>query len=59
MVIWDLINGSYWFQAAIGGWHCLAVDDQGRAYAWGIVTRLLLFNLCLVSCLCGEYNTGI
>lgn len=24
------------FQAAIGGWHCLAVDDQGRAYAWGM-----------------------
>ncbi|CAN1788715.1 Ultraviolet-B receptor UVR8 [Linum perenne] len=22
-------------QAALGGWHCLAVDDQGRAYAWG------------------------
>ncbi|KAL6135401.1 hypothetical protein ACLB2K_067629 [Fragaria x ananassa] len=22
-------------KAAIGGWHCLAVDDQGRAYAWG------------------------
>lgn len=22
-------------QAAIGGWHCLAVDDQGQAYAWG------------------------
>ncbi|KAL5719895.1 hypothetical protein ACHQM5_012622 [Ranunculus cassubicifolius] len=22
-------------QAAIGGWHCLAVNDQGRAYAWG------------------------
>ncbi|MQM07717.1 hypothetical protein Taro_040559 [Colocasia esculenta] len=22
-------------QAAIGGWHCLAVDDQGHAYAWG------------------------
>ncbi|PNY09118.1 E3 ubiquitin-protein ligase herc2-like protein [Trifolium pratense] len=22
-------------QAAIGGWHCLAVDDHGRAYAWG------------------------
>lgn len=22
-------------QAAIGGWHCLAVDNQGRAYAWG------------------------
>ncbi|KAK8928396.1 Ultraviolet-B receptor UVR8 [Platanthera zijinensis] len=22
-------------QAAIGGWHCIAVDDQGRAYAWG------------------------
>lgn len=24
-------------QAAIGGWHCLAVDDQGRAYAWGML----------------------
>ncbi|GMH20674.1 hypothetical protein Nepgr_022515 [Nepenthes gracilis] len=22
-------------QAAIGGWHCLAVDDEGHAYAWG------------------------
>jgi hypothetical protein len=22
-------------QAAIGGWHCLAVDEDGRAYAWG------------------------
>ncbi|XWS30697.1 hypothetical protein CRYUN_Cryun23aG0009500 [Craigia yunnanensis] len=22
-------------QAAIGGWHCLAVDGEGRAYAWG------------------------
>lgn len=22
-------------QAAIGGWHCLAVDTNGRAYAWG------------------------
>eukprot|EP00252_Welwitschia_mirabilis_P008229 TRINITY_DN1997_c0_g1_i1.p1 TRINITY_DN1997_c0_g1~~TRINITY_DN1997_c0_g1_i1.p1 ORF type:complete len:395 (-),score=50.19 TRINITY_DN1997_c0_g1_i1:384-1568(-) len=22
-------------QAAIGGWHCLAVDDHGQAYAWG------------------------
>ncbi|KAK2420282.1 Regulator of chromosome condensation (RCC1) family protein [Trifolium repens] len=22
-------------QAAIGGWHCLAVDDHGKAYAWG------------------------
>ncbi|XP_039127125.1 ultraviolet-B receptor UVR8-like [Dioscorea cayenensis subsp. rotundata] len=22
-------------QAAVDGWHCLAVDDQGRAYAWG------------------------
>mmetsp|Transcript_5358 Transcript_5358/g.15331 ORF Transcript_5358/g.15331 Transcript_5358/m.15331 type:complete len:664 (+) Transcript_5358:598-2589(+) len=22
-------------QAAIGGWHCLAVDDQGQAYAFG------------------------
>jgi hypothetical protein len=26
-------------QAAIGGWHCLAVDDKGRAYAWGRGTR--------------------
>lgn len=25
-------------QAAIGGWHCLAVDDQGHAYAWGMHT---------------------
>ncbi|XP_073033061.1 ultraviolet-B receptor UVR8-like isoform X1 [Primulina eburnea] len=25
-------------QAAIGGWHCLAVDEQGRAYAWGTST---------------------
>lgn len=25
----------YMVQAAIGGWHCLAVDDEGRAYAWG------------------------
>ncbi|KAJ7565806.1 hypothetical protein O6H91_02G076100 [Diphasiastrum complanatum] len=22
-------------QAAIGGWHCLAVDEEGRTYAWG------------------------
>ncbi|KAJ3677410.1 hypothetical protein LUZ60_003134 [Juncus effusus] len=22
-------------QATIGGWHCLAVDEQGHAYAWG------------------------
>ncbi|KMZ73994.1 Regulator of chromosome condensation (RCC1) family protein [Zostera marina] len=22
-------------QAAIGGWHCLAVDDKGCTYAWG------------------------
>eukprot|EP00271_Cylindrocystis_brebissonii_P001995 TRINITY_DN1234_c0_g2_i1.p1 TRINITY_DN1234_c0_g2~~TRINITY_DN1234_c0_g2_i1.p1 ORF type:complete len:774 (+),score=158.02 TRINITY_DN1234_c0_g2_i1:215-2536(+) len=22
-------------QAAIGGWHCLAVDEQGQVYAWG------------------------
>ncbi|KAL3568274.1 hypothetical protein D5086_030925 [Populus alba] len=30
----DLANVNI-VQAAIGGWHCLAVDDQGRAYAWG------------------------
>ncbi|KAF7130683.1 hypothetical protein RHSIM_Rhsim10G0063200 [Rhododendron simsii] len=34
-------------QAAIGGWHCLAVDDQGRAYAWGII--LLLYSNHLVA----------
>jgi hypothetical protein len=22
-------------QAAIGGWHCLALDDDGQTYAWG------------------------
>lgn len=22
-------------QVAIGGWHCLAVDSTGQAYAWG------------------------
>ncbi|KAK9811056.1 hypothetical protein WJX73_009758 [Symbiochloris irregularis] len=22
-------------QVAIGGWHCLAVNDEGQAYAWG------------------------
>lgn len=31
---------SFSSQAAIGGWHCLAVDDQGRAYAWGMHTLL-------------------
>ncbi|KAL8161813.1 hypothetical protein V2J09_013302 [Rumex salicifolius] len=29
------LDGVKIVQAAIGGWHCLAVDDQGRAYAWG------------------------
>ena len=33
--------GLCWFQAAIGGWHCLAVDDKGRAYAWGKRARFL------------------
>lgn len=28
-------------QAAIGGWHCLAVDDQGHAYAWGMIIHYL------------------
>uniref|UniRef100_A0A453RTU9 RCC1-like domain-containing protein n=1 Tax=Aegilops tauschii subsp. strangulata TaxID=200361 RepID=A0A453RTU9_AEGTS len=28
-------SGSRSCRAAIGGWHCLAVDDKGRAYAWG------------------------
>ncbi len=22
-------------QAAIGGWHCLAVSAEGQAYSWG------------------------
>lgn len=22
-------------QVALGGWHCLALDDEGRVYAWG------------------------
>ncbi|KAL2335285.1 hypothetical protein Fmac_016498 [Flemingia macrophylla] len=29
------LSGVKIVQAAIGGWHCLAVDDQGKAYAWG------------------------
>ncbi|KAJ4733293.1 Regulator of chromosome condensation (RCC1) family protein [Rhynchospora pubera] len=29
------LSDAKFVQAAIGGWHCLAVDDQGRAYAWG------------------------
>uniref|UniRef100_A0A0A9GHV5 RCC1-like domain-containing protein n=1 Tax=Arundo donax TaxID=35708 RepID=A0A0A9GHV5_ARUDO len=31
----DALAGVKIVQAAIGGWHCLAVDDKGRAYAWG------------------------
>ncbi|AQK52430.1 putative regulator of chromosome condensation (RCC1) family protein isoform X1 [Zea mays] len=31
----DALAGFKIVQAAIGGWHCLAVDDKGRAYAWG------------------------
>uniref|UniRef100_A0A0E0IC63 RCC1-like domain-containing protein n=1 Tax=Oryza nivara TaxID=4536 RepID=A0A0E0IC63_ORYNI len=31
----DALAGVSIVQAAIGGWHCLAVDDKGRAYAWG------------------------
>uniref|UniRef100_A0A453RTD8 RCC1-like domain-containing protein n=2 Tax=Aegilops tauschii subsp. strangulata TaxID=200361 RepID=A0A453RTD8_AEGTS len=31
----DALIGVKIVQAAIGGWHCLAVDDKGRAYAWG------------------------
>jgi alpha-tubulin suppressor-like RCC1 family protein len=22
-------------QAALGGWHCLALDDAGQVHAWG------------------------
>ncbi|CAM6090961.1 unnamed protein product [Calypogeia fissa] len=29
------LSGTRIVQAAIGGWHCLAVDETGRAYAWG------------------------
>lgn len=39
-------------QAAIGGWHCLAVDDQGQAYAWGMHTWLLILFFSLL----GEEN---
>lgn len=38
------MNGS---QAAIGGWHCLAVDDQGRAYAWGMHIPLDFYLLII------------
>ncbi|CAN1241123.1 Ultraviolet-B receptor UVR8 [Linum perenne] len=44
-------------QAALGGWHCLAVDDQGRAYAWGMYmyisnsTSLISANLFIESSL--------
>ncbi|KAG6524509.1 hypothetical protein ZIOFF_014421 [Zingiber officinale] len=31
----DALSGVKIVQAAIGGWHCLAVDNEGRAYAWG------------------------
>lgn len=48
----------YLFQAAIGGWHCLAVDDQGRAYAWGMEqerekTMLLLI---VIELLCSKLH---
>eukprot|EP00897_Mesotaenium_endlicherianum_P008172 jgi/Mesen1/7383/ME000382S06587 len=29
------LAGTKIVQAAIGGWHCLAVDDSGAVYAWG------------------------
>ncbi|WOL20075.1 ultraviolet-B receptor UVR8 [Canna indica] len=32
-------------QAAIGGWHCLAVDDQGRAYAWGMKEKAAIIQI--------------
>ncbi|KAF6141752.1 hypothetical protein GIB67_027930 [Kingdonia uniflora] len=31
---------------AIGGWHCLAVDDQGRVYAWGMLIRGNEYGQC-------------
>ncbi|GAB4832256.1 hypothetical protein Ancab_006271 [Ancistrocladus abbreviatus] len=31
-------------QAAIGGWHCLAVDDPGCAYAWAIMAYEIYFS---------------
>ncbi|KAJ7565805.1 hypothetical protein O6H91_02G076100 [Diphasiastrum complanatum] len=37
-------------QAAIGGWHCLAVDEEGRTYAWGRCSRhVILLDKCAVS----------
>jgi alpha-tubulin suppressor-like RCC1 family protein len=29
------LQGVHIRQAAIGGWHVLAVDDQGQCWAWG------------------------
>ncbi|KAK9819733.1 hypothetical protein WJX72_001724 [[Myrmecia] bisecta] len=29
------LKGVNILQTSIGGWHCLAVDDKGQAYAWG------------------------
>lgn len=29
------LKGTCVIQAAIGGWHCLAVTDNYQAYAWG------------------------
>eukprot|EP00210_Caulerpa_lentillifera_P006549 g6254.t1 len=28
-------KSTFIIQAAIGGWHCLALDNEGRVYAWG------------------------
>lgn len=34
-----MLDPSYIFiivpQAAIGGWHCLALSDEGQVYCWG------------------------
>lgn len=32
-------------QAAIGGWHCLAVDADGCAYAWGLLDTQVAMSM--------------
>jgi alpha-tubulin suppressor-like RCC1 family protein len=40
-------------QAAIGGWHCLALSDEGQVYCWGgerLGGSLHISACCLVAC---------
>lgn len=29
------VDAAMELQAAIGGWHCLALSEEGQVYAWG------------------------